>query len=183
MTIFHAIRRRPVLAAALLVLSLAAMPACKRQRRVTVSTIEEAPALASVVATADPHLAAQLVSGFYGVEQNAWRWTAGRFSVLLRPPRSASSRGATLQMRFAIPEVAMSKMKGVSLSAYVNGAALTPESYTQAGQYTYNRDVPGNLLGGDVARVDFSLDKTMPPTEADRRELGVVVSLVGFQPK
>jgi hypothetical protein len=39
------------------------------------------------------------------------------------------------------------------------------------------------LLSGDVARVDFSLDKTIPPTAADRRELGVVVSLVGFQPK
>jgi hypothetical protein len=65
----------------------------------------------------------------------------------------------------------------------VNGTALTPESYTQAGQFTYSRDVPPSLLAGDVARVDFSLDKTIPPGASDRRELGVVVSLVGFQPK
>jgi len=170
--------------AALLVLSLAIAPAgCKRHKRVTVRTVEEGPALASVVATADPHAAAQLITGFYGVEQNSWRWTAGRFSVLLRPPRTAAMAGAVLQLKFALPDVAMSKMKAVSLSAYVNGTALAPESYTQAGDFVYSRDVPANLLEGDVARIDFSLDKTMPPTPADQRELGVVVSLVGFQPK
>jgi len=184
MTISFSSQRRSAMAAAILVLSLALAPVgCKRHRRVTVRTIEESPALASVVATADPHVAMQLVSGFYGVEQNSWRWTAGRFSVLLRPPRTAATNGAVLQLKFAIPDVAISKMKAVSLSAYVNGTALAPESYTQAGQFIYSRDVPANLLSGDVARVDFSLDKTIPPTAADRRELGVVVSLVGFQPK
>jgi hypothetical protein len=106
-----------------------------------------------------------------------------QFSVLLRPPRTAAAKGAVLQLKFTIPEVALSKMKALSLSAYVNGTALTPESYTQAGEFIYSRDVPANLLVGDVARVDFSLDKTIPPSAADRRELGVVVSLVGFQPK
>jgi len=188
MAISYLRQRRPAnhvsVAAAILVLSLAIAPAgCKRHRRVMVRTVEEGPALVSVVATADPHVAAQLVSGFYGVEQNSWRWTAGRFSVLLRPPRTAAANGAVLQLKFAIPDVALAKMKAVSVSAYVNGTALAPESYTQAGQFIYSRDVPGNLLAGDVARVDFSLDKTIPPSAGDRRELGVVVSLVGFQPK
>jgi len=188
MTIPFPGRRRPVnrvsISVALLILILAIAPAgCKQRRRATVQTIEEAPALASMVATADPHVAKQLVGGFYGVEQNSWRWTAGRFSVLLRPPRTAAANGAVLQLKFAVPDVALAKLHGVSLSAYVNGTALTPESYTQAGQFTYSRDVPATLLAGDVARVDFSLDKTIPPSASDRRELGVVVSLVGFQPK
>jgi hypothetical protein len=191
MTIPFSSRRRPAnrvsigaAAAAILVLSLAIAPAgCRRHRRVTVQTVEEAPALASVVATADPHVIKQLIGGFYGVEQNSWRWTAGRFSVLLRPPRTAAANGAVLQLKFAIPEVALSRLKGVSLSAYVNGTALAPESYRQAGQFIYSRDVPGKLLAGDVARVDFSLDKTIAASAADHRELGVVVSLVGFQPK
>jgi len=187
MTISFSSRRRPAnraaIAAAILVLSLALAPAgCRRHRR-TVQTTEESPMLASVVATADPHVATQFLSGFYGVEQNAWRWTAGKFSVVLRPPRTAATNGAVLQLKFTIPEVAMSKLKAMSLSAYVNGTALAPESYTQAGDFVYSRDVPANLLEGDVARIDFSLDKTMPPTPADQRELGVVVSLVGFQPK
>ena len=184
MTISFSSPRRPAVAAAILALSLTiALAGCKRHRRVTVQTVEEAPLLASVVATADPHAAAQLVSGFYGVEQNSWRWTAGRFSVLLRPPRTAAANGAVLQLKFTLPEVALTKMKAVSLSAYVNGTVLSPETYTQAGQFIYSRDVPANLLAGDVVRVDFSLDKTIPPTAADRRELGIVVSLVGFQPK
>lgn len=185
MTISFSSRPRPsnILLATVL-LSLAIAPAgCRRHRRVTVQTVEEAPALASVVATADPQVAKQLTGGFYGVEQNSWRWTAGRFSVLLRPPRTALTNGAILQLKFAIPEVALSKLKGVSLSAYVNGTALPPESYTQAGQYTYSRDVPATLLAGDVTKVNFTLDKTIPPSAADHRELGVVVSLVGFQPK
>ncbi|HLY16147.1 MAG TPA: hypothetical protein VKR61_02930 [Bryobacteraceae bacterium] len=177
------IRRRPAVAAAIVV-SLAVVPlGCKRHKAKVVLTTEEAPALATVVATADPHMATQLVNGFYGVEQNAWRWTTGRFSVVLRPPPSAATKGATLQLKFAIPDVAMSKYKTVSLSGYVNGTALSPQSYTQAGPCTYSRDVPANLFSGDVARVDFSVDKTMPPTPADSRELGVVVSVVGFEPK
>jgi hypothetical protein len=175
--------RRSAVAAAM-VASLAMAPlGCKRHRRAQVLTTEEAPALAAVVATADPQVARQLVSGFYGVEQNAWRWTAGRFSVVLRPPLSAATKGATLQLKFAIPEIAMAKYKAVSLSGYVNGTPLDPQSYTKAGQYTYSRDVPANLFSGGVARVDFAVDKTLPPTPGDRRELGVVVSLVGFQPK
>jgi len=184
MTISFSSQRRPAVAAAILALSLALVPAgCRRHRRVTVQTVEESPALASVVATADPHIVKQLIAGFYGVEQNSWRWTAGRFSVLLRPPRTAAADGAVLQLKFAVPEVALSRLKGVSLSAYVNGTALAPETYTQAGQFIYSRDVPARLLAGDVTRVDFSLDKTIAPSAADRRELGVVVSLVGFQPK
>jgi hypothetical protein len=169
--------------AAILLLSLAlASAGCKRQRRVTVETVEEAPMLASVVATADPHAATQLVGGFYGVEQNSWRWTAGRFSVVLRPPRSAAAKGALLQLKFTIPDVSISQLKTVSLSAYVAGTPLAPESYTRAGQFIYSRDVPANLLGGDVARIDFSLDKSIPPSASDHRELGVIVSMVGFQP-
>ena len=184
MRIIESNRRWAVVAVTILVSILAIVPAgCKRHRRVTLLTNEEAPALASVVATADPHAAAQFVSGFYGVEQNAWRWTAGKFSVLLRPPRAAAVSGAILQLKFTIPAVAMSKMKGVSLSASVNGAPLPPESYTQAGDFVYSRDVPANLLTGDVARVDFSLDKAMPATPADRRELGLVVAMVGLQSK
>ena len=124
-----------------------------------------------------------MLSGFYGVEQNAWRWTAGKFSVVLRAPRTAAAKGATLQFKFTVPEVAIAKLKALSLSASVNGTALTPESYTQPGEFIYTRDVPANLLAGESAKVDFSLDKTMPPTASDKRELGVVVTTVGLDPK
>lgn len=175
------IARRSAVAAAIL-LSFALAPSCKRHKR-PIQTTEEAPMLASVVATADPQVARQLVTGFYGVEQNAWRWTAGRFSVVLRPPASSATKGATLQLKFAIPDASLAANKTVSLSAYVNGTALPPETYNKAGQFTFTRDVPGSMLSGDVAKVDFSIDRTLPATPADRRELGLVVSMIGLQPK
>jgi hypothetical protein len=178
------LRQGRPMAAALLVAYMAFAPvACKRHRRVTVQTEEEAPALATVLHVADPQAAAQLVSGFYGIEQNSWRWTAGKFSVMLRPPRTATVKGATLQLKFTVPEVVIAKLKALSLSAAVSGTPLSPESYTQAGEFTYSRDVPASLLAGESTKVDFSLDKTMPPTATDQRELGVIVTTVGLNPK
>lgn len=172
------------MAAAMLIASLALAPlACNRHKRVTVQTEEEGPTLATIVHVADPQAAAQLLNGFYGVEQNSWRWTAGKFSVVLRPPRTAAAKGATLQLKFTVPEVVIAKLKALSLSASVNGTPLRPESYTLPGEFTYSRDVPAGLLAGESAKVDFSLDKTMPPTAGDQRELGVVVTTVGLDPK
>jgi hypothetical protein len=170
---------------AVLTLTLALAPlACKGHKRATVQMIEEGPPqLATVVHMADPRAAAQLLSGFYGVEHNAWRWTAGKFSVALRPPRTAAQKGATLELKFTVPDAVIAKLKAVSLSASVNGAPLGAESYAQAGQFTYSRDVPASALTGDSVKVDFVLDKFLPPSPADQRELGVVATSVGFEPK
>ena len=178
-------RFRPaLLAAAVAAALLCAGPACKRRDRVRVEqTEEESPQLASLIHVGDPRNASQLVSGFYDIEEHSWRWSSGKFSVLLRPPRSAARKGAVLQLKFAIPDVILAKLKTVSLAASVNGTPLTPETYTQPGSFVYTRDVSPSLLSGESVKVDFSLDKTLPPTDTDQRELGVVVSTVGFTPK
>jgi hypothetical protein len=174
-------RNRLFLAALTVPLLLAG---CRSKHKVKVdATEEEAPTLAATVHTADPRAATQLISGFYGVEDQSWRWTAGKFAVLLRPPRGSAQKGATLQLKFAVPEPVISKLKTVSLSAAINGTTLAPETYTKAGEYTYSRDVPANLLAGEAVKVDFALDKALPPGEADQRELGVVAQAIGFEPK
>ncbi len=158
--------------------------ACKRHDRVRLEqTDEQAAPLASIVHVADPRNASQLLTGFYDIEQNSWRWTAGRFSVLLRPPRGAAQKGAVLELKFSIPDTILSKLKTVSLSAAVNGSSLAPQSYNQSGEFTYSREVAPNLLGGESVKVDFSLDKALPPTGTDQRELGLVVSTVGLASK
>ena len=43
----------------------------------------------------------------------------------------------------------------------------------------FTADVPPALLTGDSVRVDFALDKTIPP-DVDKRELGVVATSVGI---
>jgi hypothetical protein len=174
-------RNRLLLAALAACLALAG---CRSKQKVKVqATEEEAPALASTVHVADPRVASQLITGFYGIEGDSWRWTAGKFAVLLRPPRTGAKNGAILQLKFALPEPIIGALKMVSVSATLNGTTLPPQSYTQSGEYTYARDVPPNLLGGEAVKVEFALDKALPPSGSDQRELGLVVSSVGFEPK
>ena len=59
--------------------------------------------------------------------------------------------------------------------------AVDPQSYNQPGEYTYTRDVPAAALATEVVPVDFQLDKSLPPSPSDQRELGVIVSAVGFE--
>jgi hypothetical protein len=158
--------------------------ACRRSRKVQVrATEEEAPRMASIIHMSDPKTATQLVSGFYDVEQNAWRWAQKRFSVVLRPPLGSPQRGAALNLKFTVPDVTISRLQKVTLSAAVNSSPLAPETYSKPGEYTYSRDVPPNLLTGEAARIDFTLDKAMAPSDADQRELGVVVLSVGLELK
>ncbi len=164
--------------------ALLALAGCRSKQKVRVqATDEEAPALASVVHVDDPRSATQLVNGFYPVEQNSWRWTAGRFSAVLRPPRGSAQNGATLQLKFSVPEPVLAKLKTISLGATIGGLKLGSETYTQAGEFTYTRDVPASVLGAEAVKVDFALDKFLPPGEVEQRELGVVVSVVGLEPK
>src|SRR5581483_6878826 len=185
MNILNRQARRPAAAGALLVCALVwGAPACKRHKKEKPLTIEEGDSsLANIVHTADPRTSTQLLSGFYGIEDKAWRWTAQRFSVLLRPPRSGAAKGATLQLRLTIPPVSMKQLKTVTLSAVVAGTQLSPETYTQAGPFTYTRDVPASALGGSSVKVDFALDKAVPPGPSDQRQLGIIVSTVGFEAK
>jgi hypothetical protein len=164
---------------------LALLPAgCNRRDAVPAGqTEEEAPRLATVLHVADPRADQQLVSGFHAIEQNSWRWTEERFSVLLRPPRDAAQNGAVLYLKFNVPEAVSQKLGAMALEATVAGTPLGKESYTMPGEFTYSRETPAALLAGESVRVDFALDKSLPPGEHDQRNLGVIVTAVGFEAK
>jgi hypothetical protein len=157
---------------------------CKGKRdRVTVQNEEEnTPRIASLVRTGDPKVSTQLLSGFYGIENNAWRWTSGKFSVLLRTPPGAAAQGGMLAFAFSIPDVSLQKLKSISLTASVNGTKLKSATYDMPGANSFSADVPAALLTGDSVRVDFALDKTVPPG-VDKRELGVVATSIGISGK
>jgi hypothetical protein len=179
-------RGRLPFAAILAALALAPL-GCNRDHKVTVKeTVEEAPGKAAVpvvVSMGDPKQEKQLVSGFYGIEANAWRWTAKDFTVSLRPPVGSATQGATLDFALSVPQVTIDKLKSVTLSASIDGTALAPETYAHEGQYDYKRDLPSNLIQGNAVRVEFHLDKSMPPAGGDARELGIVARSVGLESK
>jgi len=166
-------------------LSLALAPlSCKRAKTVHVEqTEEEGPRLASVVHLSDPKIEPQLVNGFYGIEGNAWRWTAKTFVVVLRVPAGANQRGATLDLAFTVPNVVVEKLKTVTLSAVADGHPVPPETYSQDGQFDYKRDIAPGSLPNNSVRIEFQLDKAMPPANGDLRELGVIVRSIGLEAK
>lgn len=133
--------------------------------------------------TADLSAQKQLLSGFHEVEQNAWRWTMSKFSVALRRPSGASQRGATLRLKFSIPEPVIVHVKSITLSATLQGSLLRPETYLKAGEYSFERDIDARLLDREAVTAEFALDKFLPAGLADQRELGIVVSSIGLELK
>ncbi|MEX2262089.1 MAG: hypothetical protein WD696_09055 [Bryobacteraceae bacterium] len=172
---------KPIIA--LVVAALLQFSACSRRDDPGVLVEEEPPVLASTLHVADPRARTQLLKGWHEVEQGSWRWTAGKFAVLLRPPRNAAENGATLQLKFSVPEAVIARLQSVTLSADVQGFQTQPQTYKEAGQFVYSQDIEGKLLTGDSVTVSFGLDKWLPPGNVDQRELGLIVSTVGFEAK
>jgi hypothetical protein len=157
---------------------------CKRKAKPNVAATEEGMGeLSTMIHTADPRTASQLLRGFYPVEGGAWRWTMQKFAVSLATPNKAATTGATLEVRFALPEPVIQKLKTVSLSATLNGVPLAAQNYAKAGEQVYQAEVPPSALKADAVTVEFALDKALPPGAIDQRELGVVVSSIGFESK
>jgi hypothetical protein len=170
-------------ACATLILCILLVPiACKpKRKRPPLEPISQTGMLASMINVADPHSTVQLTKGFYDIENGAWRWTARSFSATLRPPKDAAQNGARLVLKLAISDVVLQKLKSMRLSASVNGLELPPEEYTKAGEFTYSREVPPTALKSDAVMAEFTLDKALPPSASDQRELGVIVSAIGFE--
>jgi hypothetical protein len=174
-------RRR---AFALLALAVT-VTACKgKHNRVTVQNEEEetAPQMASLVRMNDPKASAQMLSGFYGLENNSWRWTSGKFSVLLHTPPGAAAQGGVVTFTFSLPEVTIQRLKNIAITASVSGTKLKSAEYDKPGPNIFTADLPPSLLTGESVTIDFALDKTIPP-DVDKRELGVVAISVGISSK
>jgi hypothetical protein len=105
----------------------------------------------------DSKAAAQLLSGFYSVENNSWRWTAGKFSVRLRTPPGAAQSGAALSFSFTIPDATIQKLKSLALSASINGMALKSATYNAPGANVFSADIPAPMLAAESVTVDFAL--------------------------
>jgi hypothetical protein len=103
--------------------------------------------------------------------------------VVLGTPAGAAKTGATLELHLTVPPPSIEKLGSLTLTASIDGTDLGPETYSKAGPYVYKRDVPARLLAGDSAKVLFQLDKALQPGGADIRELGVVVTSAGLEPK
>ena len=136
--------------------------------------------LLSSVNAADPQAEPQLLRGFHGLEQNAWRWTERKFGVMLQPP--PPGQPVILNLGFTLPGVVTDSVGSVTLTARVNGREVGSQTYSEPGEgQHFEAEVPPELLGAEPVEVEFELDKAMPPDGRDPRELGIIVFSVSFQ--
>ena len=158
-------------------LALSLLASCHRGTPDIGSLTEEeaTPPLAAEIRMADTQASSQLISGWYAVEKGAWRWTARKFSAVLRPPIGAPKSGAVLTFNFTIPAAVVARLKMVTLTASIGGTQLEPETYRRAEESVYARDVPARVLSGHSVRIDFTLDKALPPG-SDPREFGLIAN-------
>ncbi len=153
---------------------------CSKKANQTAQTDQGEPAvntpLVSSLKMNAPSAKEQLTKGFYQLEAGAWRWTAGNFTITLKTPPGAAQKGATLTLNLVASASVLQQVHSQSLTAAVGSQTLKTEKYLDAGAHTFTADVPASLLTGDTVAIDFSLDNSLPPSPADRRELGIIAT-------
>lgn len=115
----------------------------------------------------------ELLSGWYGPEAAGWRWTGQRFSARLD---AGSARPARIELRFFVPQALIERYGPVTLHATADDAPLPSQTYHESARFTYRATLAKAPTGGATVQLDFWLDHALPPSEADERELGVVVA-------
>ena len=71
----------------------------------------------------------------------------------------------------------------MTLTAYIDGQPLAPETYDKAGTYDFVRDVPACFLQTNVLPIQFSFDPYAPHSEIEGRDLGGVVLMAALEHK
>ena len=116
-----------------------------------------------------PEAEQQIVSGVYQLENGEWRWMAKTAVILLKPPPVPSP----LVVRFYIPNTAIARQIRVSVNDQVIATKdVAPGAFAMA-------SLP-NKPEGDSARITISVDKSFY-SQSDKRELGIILTEVGFQ--
>jgi hypothetical protein len=135
-----------------------------------VEVVERHPTLAYLPMNA-PQAADQIISGIYSLEDNRFRWMSRTAVVVLSNPAAA----LPLRVAFDIPPQARARRVALLL----DGREVASRTYSTPGTYTL--ESPPLRAAGAVAVVEIVIDQTFfaPP---DSRELGIVLTAVGFAP-
>jgi hypothetical protein len=133
------------------------------------TVVEREPALSYLPMNA-PEVEHQVVGGVHQLEDNTWRWTTGRVTVLLKAPPRAQPVQATFRI--------VDQAAGARVALSLNGAQIAEASYPAAGLYTLH-STPVKP-SGPTATLTLVFDKTFR-VPGDHRELAAILTGIGFR--
>ncbi len=135
------------------------------------------PELLSYLHLGDIRSRAQLVSGWYTIEDGAWRWMAPEAEATLRP---LPDQAVQFELQLFFPPDFMRRAGSpVTVSVMLNGKPFTSAIYFEPGGHTLAKRVPPELLTYST-RVSIRVNPYIPPSATDQRALGAVVQGLGF---
>ena len=114
---------------------------------------------------------ARLAHGWHGRESGGrhWRWTAQSFGLTI----SGEDAPRKLKLNLYVSPLLTGRLGTITLTASVGDTVLRKQSYSKPGPHSFEMPLPRQT--GDQ-QIDFTLDKCLPPSDEDPRELGVIVS-------
>ena len=120
------------------------------------------------------------VSGIYQLEENAWRWCAGKAELRLR---LGELENLKFSMKHAVPVQVMSRAGGpVTMQIRINGKKWEEMRYDKDGIYEIDKPAPVGLLRPNAENtLTIEIDKPLP-AEAGKPEMGFILVHAGFEP-
>jgi hypothetical protein len=105
-----------------------------------------------------------------------------RFAVKLEPPPPVPFHSPSLELVFTVPESTIAALGSVTVTVKLEGVELGSETVSQArDNIVFTSNVTSDLIGTKPLLAEFSLDKAMPSSEQDSRELGVIAISVALR--
>ena len=138
--------------------------------RVSASLVAERHPSLSWLSMNAPAAKDQIVNGIFDLESGSYRWMSRSAVVALKSPPAA----APLMVSFTIPESAPARR----VTLLLDGREVAAQTYSAPGAYTL--ESPLVRGAGAEALLEIRIDRSFsaPP---DRRELGIVLTAVGFR--
>ncbi len=120
------------------------------------------------------------LSGFYPSEEGGWQWSARNFAITLDAPDPPLLSRLTVQLY--LPDTMIRKLGPITLKGQVNRNSFEAQTYTAPGEQVFTREIPASWMRPGENRFEFRLNKWLPPSTADPRELGIIVSRASLAP-
>ena len=140
------------LIASFALLGLLAGLSCKTRKPKPEVLVDDTQAqLGSIVAANNPQTAAQLLRGFYDLENGAWRWTMPKFAISFRPPVGAKEKGGLLKADLVLIAIGFAGPKEEGLLSELQ-VERDKRRNVKANEQDYLTSSPKVFAAGDIRR-------------------------------